>query len=87
MNQKMFFYKKKKDDCNIFNHLFAIHIIIKSQGLISFVNLCVFVMMANTQLDDAKYSAGVFVEKVFGTNDHNILLEKLDYYGVRGIAN
>ena len=34
-------------------------------------------MMASTQLDDAKYSAG----------DHNILLEKLDYYVVRGIAN
>ena len=44
-------------------------------------------MMANTQLDDAKYSAGVFVENVFDTNDHNILLEKLDYYSVRGIAN
>ena len=61
MNQKICFLQKKKDDCNIFNHLFAIHIIIKSQGLVSFLNLCVFVMMASTQLDDAKYSAGVFV--------------------------
>ena len=42
-----------------------------------------------TQLDDGKYSAGVFVDlkKTFDTFDHNILLEKLDYYGVRGIAN
>ena len=41
-----------------------------------------------TQLDDGKYSAGVFVDlkKAFDTVDHNILLKKLDYYGVRGIA-
>ena len=41
------------------------------------------------QLDDGKYSAGVFVDlkKAFDTVDHNILLKKLDYYGVRGIAN
>ena len=42
-----------------------------------------------TQLDDGKYSAGVFVDlrKSFDTVEHNILLKKLDYYGVRGIAN
>ena len=42
-----------------------------------------------TQLDDGKYSAGVFVDlkKAFDTVDHNIILKKLDYYGVRGIAN
>ena len=42
-----------------------------------------------TLLDDGKYSAGVFVDlkKAFDTVDHNILLKKLDYYGVRGIAN
>ena len=34
-----------------------------------------------TQLDDGKYSASVFVDlkKVFDTVDHNILLKKLDY--------
>ena len=38
-----------------------------------------------TQFDDGKYSAGVFVDlkKSFGRNDH----KKLNYYGVRGIAN
>ena len=42
-----------------------------------------------TQLDKGKYCAGVFVDlkKVFDTVDHNVLLRKLDYYGIRGIAN
>ena len=42
-----------------------------------------------TQLDKGKYCVGVFVDlkKAFETVDHNILLRKLDYYGIRGIAN
>ena len=40
------------------------------------------------QLDAGNYTAGVFVDlkKAFDRVDHNILLEKLDYYGIRGVA-
>ena len=40
------------------------------------------------QLDAGSYTVGVFVDlkKAFNTVDHNILLEKLDYYGIRGVA-
>ena len=42
-----------------------------------------------TQLDERKYCAGVFVDlkKVFDTVAHNILLRKLYYYGIRGMGN
>ena len=42
-----------------------------------------------TQLDEGKYCAGVFVDfkKAFDTVDHNILIKKLDYYSIRSIAN
>ena len=40
------------------------------------------------QLDAGNYTAGVFVDlkKVFNTMDHNILFEKHDYYGTRGVV-
>ena len=40
------------------------------------------------QLDAGNYTAGVFIDlkKAFDTVDHKILLEKLDYYGIRGVA-
>ena len=40
------------------------------------------------QLDAGNYTVRVFIDlkKAFNTVDHNILLEKLDYYGIRGVA-
>ena len=40
-------------------------------------------------LDNGQFSCGVFIDlqKAFDTVDHNILLEKLKHYGIRGVAN
>ena len=40
-------------------------------------------------LDDGQFACGIFIdlEKAFGTVSHDILLEKLNHYGIRGIAN
>ena len=41
------------------------------------------------QLGKGNFSCGIFVEfqKVFDTVDHNILIQKWNYYGVRDTAN
>ena len=40
-------------------------------------------------IDDGKYTMGIFIDikKAFDTIDHNILLKKLHFLGVRGVAN
>ena len=40
-------------------------------------------------LDSGNFACGIFIDlqKAFDTVDHNILLKKLEYYGVRGLAN
>ena len=41
------------------------------------------------QIDKRNFSCGIFVDfqKGFDTVDHQILIQKLNYYGIRGIAN
>ena len=40
-------------------------------------------------IDNNRFSCGVFIDlqKAFDTVDHKILIKKLEYYGIRGIAN
>jgi hypothetical protein len=42
----------------------------------------------STAIDDKKYSIGIFIDlrKAFDTIDHKILLGKIQFYGIRGLA-
>ena len=41
------------------------------------------------QMDTGKVSTNIYIDlsKAFDTLDHSILLDKLNYYGIRGVAN
>ena len=40
-------------------------------------------------IDNEEYCIGIFIDlsEAFDTLDHDILLKKLDFYGIRGVAN
>ena len=50
------------------------------------VALIVITEAIRNTLDDRKYGCGVFIDlqKAFNTVNHDILLSKLEYYGIRG---
>ena len=42
-----------------------------------------------SNMNSGKFTCGLFIDlkKAFDTVDHYILLQKLDFYGIRGIVN
>ena len=42
-----------------------------------------------SNMDNRKYSRGIFIDlkKAFDTVNHEILLTKLEHYGIRGVIN
>ena len=48
-----------------------------------------FVNTIHSNLDNRKYSCGIFIDlkKAFDTVNHEILLTKLEHYGIRGVIN
>ena len=45
--------------------------------------------MVRDALDNSNFACGIFIDlqKAFDTVDHEILLKKLEYYGIKGLAN
>ena len=54
-------------------------------------NHAILILLESIQkaLDDRQFACGIFIdlEKAFDTLSHDILLEKLNHYGIRGISN
>ena len=59
------------------------------QGHSTVMALLTLVDHVSKALENGDYAVGIFLDffKAFDTVDHTILLDKLDYYGIRGVAH
>jgi hypothetical protein len=87
----------------VFNKIYFAHLInfLKKQNILykyqfgfrkqhsTFMALMILVDQISNAFERGEYVMGVFLDfsKAFDTIDHNILLQKLNYYGIRGVAN
>ena len=70
-----------------YNCLHDLHFGFRSKH--STVHALIITESIRSALDDSKYVCGIFVDlqKTFDIVNHNILLNKLSHYGIRGIMN
>jgi retron-type reverse transcriptase len=56
--------------------------------MLSTLELLNLVSKITRAIDEGKYTIGIFLDlsKAFDTVDHDILLKKMEHYGVRGLA-
>ena len=55
------------------------------------INHAILILLETTQttLDDEQFACRIYIdfEKAFDNVSHDVLLEKLNHYGIRGISN
>ena len=81
-------YKTLSNFLDINNLIYLLQFVFrpKYSTIHAFINLTENIRQS---LDEGSFGCGIFVDfqKTFDTADHKILLQKLEYYGIRGIFN
>ena len=81
MHQRL--YKFLEESNCFYNLQFGFHLNLSTNNVLLSITENI-----QTNLDNRDFASGVFIDlkKVFDTVGHDILLKKLEYYSVRGLA-